>query len=121
MFRGRAVQKGYGLGSVLGGLFKSALPLLTKAGTSIGKSLLRTGINVAKDTISGQNIKKSLKNRFTEAGRDLLAEAKNSVSSKAQRQKRPLNKRKRPRNNVSSSRALKKKRPSARGPSDIFS
>jgi hypothetical protein len=59
-------QKGHGLGSILGSLFRSATPLLKSIGKKVGKQVLHTGLQVADDVLSGSNLKKSLKRRAKE-------------------------------------------------------
>lgn len=73
-FRGARVQRGYGLGSMLKGIWKSAVPLL-KAGTKyLGKRALQTGVNVAQDVMAGKSLKtasaaqaKKIKRRLVES------------------------------------------------------
>ena len=71
VFHGARVQKGYGLGNILGGLFRKALPYLWQGAKYAGKTALRTGIDVANDVIDGQDVKSSLKTRTNQLGRDL--------------------------------------------------
>jgi flagellar motor component MotA len=80
VFHGEMVQSGYGLGNLLSGLFRSALPILTKTvlpalkrtavpilkrtAKHVGKSLLKSGGKVLSDVIvHKQNLKKSLRER----------------------------------------------------------
>ena len=49
-------QKGHGLGSILGSLFRSATPLLKSIGKKVGKQILQSGLQVADDVLSGSNI-----------------------------------------------------------------
>lgn len=48
-YSGPIYQRGYGIGSFLGGLFRSILPLLKKTGVSIGKEVLNSGSNFIDD------------------------------------------------------------------------
>lgn len=57
VFIGYKGQKGHGLGSVLGGLFRSAVPMLKKGLSSLGKQALRTGLNIASDVAEGETIR----------------------------------------------------------------
>ena len=50
VFQGARGQRGHGIGSVLSGLFRSALPMIK----NFGKQALQTGINVATDVVRGQ-------------------------------------------------------------------
>ena len=60
-FQGAAMQRGYGLGGILGGLFRAATPLLKQGAKVIGKRMLRTGLDIAGDALSGRNVKHSAK------------------------------------------------------------
>ena len=68
-------MKGNGLGNVLSGLFRTAIPLLKRGGKALLKEGLRTGLNVANDVIEGQNIKSAIKSRSKNAGKRLLTNA----------------------------------------------
>ncbi|XP_065224228.1 uncharacterized protein LOC135848277 [Planococcus citri] len=48
-FQGSPYQRGHGIGSFLGGLFRGALPLLKSGARAVGKELLQCGINVLDD------------------------------------------------------------------------
>ena len=49
IFSGTKTQMGYGLGSIFGGLLKSALPIIKRGAISIGKTDLKHGLNLVKD------------------------------------------------------------------------
>ena len=60
VFQGARGQRGHdrhGLGSVLSGLIRSALPMLK----NFGKQALQTGINVATDVVQGSSFEDSLR------------------------------------------------------------
>ena len=59
VFQGARGQRGHGLGSVLSGLFRSALPMIK----NFGKQALQTGINVATNVVEGNSFKDSLRKR----------------------------------------------------------
>ena len=71
-FVGAKVQRGHGLGSLLGGLLRSVAPLIRRGAVAVGKRALRTGMQIADDVMTGQNIKQAAKRRVTDAGKDLL-------------------------------------------------
>lgn len=71
-FRGRRIQRGYGLGSLFRSFGKSVLPLISKGAKSLGKRLLHTGAQVASDVLGGANVGDSLKIRGKEAAGDAL-------------------------------------------------
>ena len=78
-YGGAPRQKGHSLGTFLGGLFKSAIPLLSHVGRSVaktaGKALLSTGAGVLSDVLSGQSMGSSISNRSKAAGKQLLKRA----------------------------------------------
>ena len=57
VLQGARGQRGHGLISVLSGLFRSALPMIT----NFGKQALQTGLNVATDFVEGESFKDSLR------------------------------------------------------------
>ncbi|GFR61127.1 Gypsy retrotransposon integrase 1 [Elysia marginata] len=73
-------HRGYGLGNILGGLFRVATPLLKKGGKALLKEGAKTGLGVMSDILAGQSIKTAAKNRSRQAGQRLL----NKISSKAE-------------------------------------
>ena len=52
VFQGSRGQRGHGFGSVLSGLFRSAVPMLKR----IGKQALTTGAYIASDMLGGKNL-----------------------------------------------------------------
>ena len=44
-------QRGYGLGSIFGGLFKAAMPLLKKGAKTLEREASKTGLNIARDVV----------------------------------------------------------------------
>ena len=73
VFAGRRYQRGHGLGSVFGGLFKAAMPLLKK-GT---KTLEREALKI--------NIKQAATSRLKSTGENLLQKAMDTVGPPGQR------------------------------------
>lgn len=74
-FAGASTQRGYGLGSFLGGLFRSVvLPSLSRGARTVGQEALRAGSHILADVASGaQPFKSSLKRHATEAGENLVS------------------------------------------------
>ena len=66
-FAGAQYQRGHGLGSLFGGLLRSAMPLIKRDALALGKGALKTGVRIAGDVLSGQNIKTAAKRRVTDA------------------------------------------------------
>ena len=92
VFARRRYQRGHGLGSIFGGLFKAAMPLLKKGAKTIGREALKTGLNIAGDVVQGRNIKQAAKSRLKSTGKNLLQKAMETVGPPGQRaisEKRP--------------------------------
>lgn len=88
VFKGSTIHKGHGIGSFVGSLFRSTLPLLKSAGKTLGRELLRTGTSVATDALSGVDIGQSLAERSKESGVNLLNSLTQSISGKRSPSKR---------------------------------
>lgn len=59
VFQGSRGQRGHGFGSVLSGLFRSAVPMLKR----IGKQALTTGAYIASDMLGGKKFDEAAKTR----------------------------------------------------------
>ena len=66
VFSGSRGQRGHGLGSMLSGLFRGAVPLLRRGLNTFGKHALKTGIDIASDVSEGRGVKESAKRRVKE-------------------------------------------------------
>lgn len=75
IYKGALHQRGHGIGSFLGGLFRSVLPLLTSGAKVIGKEALNSGIGLLSDVVASRPIKESIKNRLKEASSNLKRKA----------------------------------------------
>ena len=80
-FHGARIQRGSGLGNILSGLFRRAMPFLWKGAKFAGKTALKTGIDVAKDVIDGQDIKSAVKARTRQVGNRLANQLVERVTS----------------------------------------
>lgn len=87
IFRGN--QRGRGIfGSLIGGLLRSAVPVLKSVARGALKHVARAGINVASDFVGGQNLRDSVKSRSQQQVREVINNLKKrkrepkSVSSK---------------------------------------
>ena len=60
VFYGARTQRGHGLGSILGGLFRRALPFLSSGAKILGQQAM----NVALDMIDGKSFQDSAKSRL---------------------------------------------------------
>jgi len=64
-FVGYRGQRGHGLGSVLGRLFRFAMPMLKKGLAYVGKHAAQTGQEIAEDVLAGQKFKESARRRLS--------------------------------------------------------
>ena len=88
VYAGSQFQKGHGIGNVLSGLFRSALPLIKKGAASLGKTAIQTGVNILNDGLQGKNLKASIKQNAKQAGKEILSNAVKSVTSRSQSNRR---------------------------------
>lgn len=66
VYAGNAYQRGHGIGSFLGGLFRCVFPLLKSGTKSIGSELLKTGANIMSDIAQNGDIDTAVKIRGKE-------------------------------------------------------
>ena len=66
IFQGYRGQRGHGIGSVLAGLFRSAVPILKKGLSFFLPEALKTGAKIANDVADGQSFGEAAKKRVTE-------------------------------------------------------
>jgi hypothetical protein len=71
-FAGMPYQRGAGLGSVFASLFRAITPMAKSAAKALGKKALNAGLEVAADTLAGQNFKESLKTHAKALGQDVV-------------------------------------------------
>lgn len=79
---GAPYQKGHGIGSFLGGLFRRVLPLFTRGTKVVGKELLRAGMNFVDD-VTNKDIPPgdAFKSRLRESGENLKRKAEDKLNS----------------------------------------
>ena len=106
-FRGATIQQGYGLGSILKGLYRWAVPHLSSGMKAVGREALKGGLNVAQDVLEGQDLKDSTLKRVNEAGKRLANSQDTSGAQTGSGQKG--RKRKTPVENASSPPAKKQR------------
>lgn len=81
IYKGALHQRGHGIGSFLGGLFRSVLPLISGGAKAIGKEALNAGVGLLKDMAATKPMEESIKNRFREASSNLKRRADNKLDS----------------------------------------
>ena len=64
VFQGSRGQRGHGLGSMLSGLFRSAVPMLKRGLATFGKHALKTGLEIAGDVSEGKSFRDSARDRI---------------------------------------------------------
>ena len=80
-FQDTRMHRGFGLGSLFRGFYRTALPF-AKTGTKLlGTTLLDTGANIIKDIAKGRNFGKSVGKRGKQGGLKLLNIAKTQMGS----------------------------------------
>ena len=87
-------QRVHGLGSIFGGLFKAAIPLLKKGNKTLGREVLKTGLNIAEDVAAGKNLKPVATSRLKSTGQHLLNKAIIGVGPPGERSIKRVAKRK---------------------------
>ena len=83
VFVGSPYQRGHGIGSFLGGLFRGfrkILPFLNRGARAVGKEALRAGINVIDDVENNKPLKEAIKSRLVESRDNLKRKAKEKIS-----------------------------------------
>lgn len=80
-YAGSSYQKGYGIGSWLGGLFRNILPILRSGASAVGKQAVLAGSNVLADVAAGENAAASAKRRLGQAGVNLSATLKRKADT----------------------------------------
>ena len=79
VFVGSRHAKGHGIGNVLSGLVRLAVPMLKRTGKAVMKEGLRTGLDVLHDVVGGENIKSSVQRRARQTGSRLVKRAANNI------------------------------------------
>lgn len=74
-------QRGNGIGSFFGGLFRRIMPYIKSGISSVGSELVSSGANILRDVLKGRDTKDSISERLTNVGTNLGAQASAKVSS----------------------------------------
>lgn len=81
VYRGAEYQRGHGIGSFLGGLFRSVTPLLKSGVKALGKEALRSGLGFVGDIVHSVSPKEAVRNRVKEMTGNLKRRADNKIES----------------------------------------
>lgn len=79
VFKGSPYQRGHGIGSFLGGLFRSVLPLLSSGAKAIGKEALTAGVGLLTDMANSRPMEESIKGRLKNANSNLKRKADEKI------------------------------------------
>ena len=86
VFKGSRRQRGYGLGNIISSLFRKVVPLLApilkSAAKGVGKRMLKGGINIAENVLSGGDVKEAVRNEAQSGLSDLSSSAMGYVGKK---------------------------------------
>lgn len=66
VYSGPVFQKGQGIGSFLGGLFRSLLPILKNGSAIVGNEILKSGANIISDIANCHDPQQTIKKRGKE-------------------------------------------------------
>jgi hypothetical protein len=94
-YRGLPYQRGYGLGSVLGSLFRSILPVGKKVLKTVGKQALVTGAQIASDALAGRNVGEAAKEHARSGAGRLIHKAVKHIkppTAKKRKRRKPTQK-----------------------------
>lgn len=81
VYKGAPYQRGHGIGSFLGGLFRTITPLLKSGAKAVGKEALKTGMNVLGDLISTVPPNQAVANRMKEFTGNLKRKADDKMDN----------------------------------------
>lgn len=107
-FSGTRYQKGYGLGGILAGFFKSILPaigrhvvpLLKSGAKAVGRHALEAGTEVLEDTLRGKPLKQAVRKRTSQHLSNLAEGALKAVSGSPKVKKQKIRKKKNRRKDI---------------------
>ena len=98
VFRGATVQRGHGIGGFFSNLLKGALPMIKSGAKTLGKELLKTGMEISGDLIGGKSFNDSAKERFSNSGQQMVKQISSMLGNGKRKRKAPrqaeVNKRK---------------------------
>lgn len=81
VYKGVPFQRGHGIGSFLGGLFRSVLPLLSSGLKTVGRETLGAGMGLLSDMVNSRPMDSSIRSRLKEASANLKRKADEKIDS----------------------------------------
>ena len=88
VFRGARMQRGYGLGSMLKGLLRTAIPIVKSGGKFLGKKALQAGMDVVRDVANGKSLSSATTSNLKKIGREMTTRALRGTRKKGVKRKR---------------------------------
>lgn len=79
IYKGTTHQRGHGIGSFLGGLFRSILPLLSNGTRVVAKEALNAGVGLLSDMVQAKPLNESVQERFKKATSNLKRKADDKI------------------------------------------
>ena len=83
VFSGGNVQRGHGIGSLLGNAVRIISPAIKSVGKNVLREGLAQGVNILGDVLGGRSLKQSTKRRLKEGGKNLLNRGATTLSKTA--------------------------------------
>lgn len=93
IYAGPSFQRGYGVGSFLGGLFRTVYPLLKKGSIALGGELLKTGASCVTDLARNEDPREVFKKRGKETVQNLSRRAADHMFGSGYKSTAPTRKR----------------------------
>lgn len=83
VYAGRTIMdmRGAGIGAFLGKMFKKAAPVLLNAAKSVGRTVGKQAVNVARDVINGDDFAESATRGLRAAGGEVLGDVFDAVTA----------------------------------------
>lgn len=80
-YEGLPLQRGYGIGSIFGSLFRFLLPIAKSVGKEIGREGISLGSRLLGDIAQGQNVKESLVRESKDSLKTLVKKANDRLQT----------------------------------------
>lgn len=109
-FLGKKHQRGHGIGNIFGSIFRTLLPIVKPALKTAGKELLKGGVDVVSNIISGSDAKTALKKATKRGLSNLTSKAGQFINEEMNSPKKPKIIRKRKSANSRPSKIIKKRK-----------
>lgn len=79
IYRGAAYQRGHGIGSFLGGLFRTIFPLLKRGAKTVRREMLKSSAGFLGDLVVNKPARESFKTRVSDAANNLKRKAEHKI------------------------------------------